>query len=83
MIRLSKEDLKDLNAGTNSENFNWEVFKEKMKDGYFEESNIVGEPKLRRRKSKLERQHRCASDDSSKQSRKETFTLADLQEEMK
>ena len=85
MIRLSKEDLKELNAGNKLENFNWETeeFKEKRKDGYFEEPDIVGEPKLRRRKSKLERQHRCASEDSSKQNRKETFTLADLQEEMK
>ena len=85
IIRLSKEDLKNLNFEDKLEEIRWhkERLKERRKEGYFEESEFVEEPKLRRRKSKLERQNRCVSEDSNKLSRKETFTLADLQEEMK
>ena len=85
VIRLSKEDLKNLNSGKKSEEMNWikERLKERNIEGYFDESDFVEEPKLRRRKSKLERQNRCVSEESNKQCTKDTFTLADLQEEMK
>ena len=85
VIRLSKEDLKNLNSEEKLKEIYWtkERLKEKRKEGYLEDSEFVEEPKLRRRKSKLERQNRCVSEDSNKLSRKETFTLADLQEEMK
>ena len=85
VIRLSKEDLKNLNSEEKLKEIYWtkERLKEKRKEGYLEDSEFVEEPMLRRRKSKLERQNRCVSEDSNKLSRKETFTLADLQEEMK
>ena len=85
VIRLSKEDLKDLNFENELKEIDRKVegLKEIKNDGYFDESDFVEEPILRRRKSKLERQHRCASEESNKQNRSETFTLADLQEEMK
>lgn len=85
VIRLSKEDLKDFNFENKLEEIDRKVdgLNEIKNDGYFDESDFVEEPKLRRRKSKLERQHRCASEESNKQNRNETFTLADLQEEMK
>ena len=81
VIRLSKEDLKGYDSiNPMYDNRSEESFKEKQcKESHYQ----IEETHLRRRKSKLERQQRCRSTDSSKQCTKDIFTLADLQEEMK
>ena len=80
-IRLSQEDLTNYYPSNSKyDNRSEESYKEEQ----FEESYYETEENhLRRRKSKLERQQRCISTDSSKQCTKDIFTLADLQEEMK
>jgi len=80
-IRLSSNDLQNYDpSNSEDDNRSEESFKEEQCESLYYETE---ENHLRRRKSKLERQQRCRSTDSSKQCTKDIFTLADLQEEMK
>ena len=86
VIRLSTENL---NVGYNKtvdketrvrEKSNEESSATKFRENCFEKTE---ETHSRRRKGKLERQMRCTSNESDKYCKKDIFTLADLQEEMK
>ena len=81
VIHLSKEDLKSFVPSNHKDDtLSEDSFKEKQGDETWHETE---ETRLRKRKSKLERQQRCRSTDSNKQGTNDIFTLADLQEEMK